>query len=113
MKTVYVADKSTYGTEFFSECNSLDELKRAIVEHELRFKDKSYTPDKYTEKLFKEHSEGYTLYQVELHDSEFIRWEEYDGKSYFEVLKKEPNILSIVKSIEYLEALEKLARKGV
>lgn len=100
MKTVYVADKSTYGTEFFSECNSLDELKRAIVEHELYFEDKSYTPDKYTEELFKEHSQGYTLYMVQLHDDECIRWSEYDGQSHFEIEKKEPNILSIITSIK-------------
>jgi hypothetical protein len=99
MKTLYVADKRTFGSEFFCECSSLDELKRAIVEHELRFDDESYTPDKYTEELFKEHSHGYKLYEVQLHDEECIRWDQYDGQSWFEIVKKEPNILSTIKGV--------------
>ena len=100
MKTVFVADKSTYGSEFFQECDSLDELKRAIVEQELRWKDESYTSDKYTKELFKKHSFGYKLYEVQLHDDECIVWHEYDGSSWFNVVKKDPNIFSIIKRVE-------------
>ena len=103
MKTIFVADKSTYGSEFYAECDSLDELKRAIVDHELQFKvrDESYTSDKYTEELFKQHSRGYTLYEVQLHDDECIVWDEYDGQSWFKIEKKDPKILSIVTKVEY------------
>jgi len=98
MKKVFVADKSSYGLEFFDECDSLDELKRAIVFHELRFED--YTPEMYTEELFKEHSTCYKLYEVDLHDTEYIDWHEYDGTSWFKIAKKVSNNLSIVKKIE-------------
>jgi len=50
--------------------------------------------------LFKKHSTDYTLYEVELHDEEYIQWHEYDGKSWFSIEKKDPKLLSIVKVIK-------------
>lgn len=97
MKKVFVANKHSYGSEFCIECNSLDELKREIVEHEIRF---SKEPMMYTEELFKEISIDYTLYEVDLHDDEYISWREYDGQSWFEIKKRNPNILSIVKGLD-------------
>jgi len=100
MKTVYTADKHSYGTEFFKVCNTLDELKRAIVKQEMRYeillKDLEYTEDMYTEKLFKKYAEegGYRLAKVDLHKDEEITFGEYDGKSWFNVVKKDPKIIS-------------------
>jgi len=102
MEKVFIADKSSYGSEFYDECKTLDELKKAIVYHELYcyFDEDSYTDDMYTEELFKKHSTDYTLYEVELHDEEYIQWHEYDGKSWFSIEKKDPKLLSIVKVIK-------------
>lgn len=101
MKKVFVADKNSYGSEFFKECDTLDELKRNIVYHEIgRFGDTDYTPEKYTEELFKEHSRDYTLYEIDLHEEEMITWIEYDGTSWFRIEKIDPELLSKVKSIE-------------
>lgn len=101
MKKVFVANKSSYGLEFFEECDTLDELKRAIVYHEIgRWDRNDYTPDMYTEELFKEHSIDYTLYEVDLHDDEYIQWHEYDGTSWFKIEKKVSNLLSQVTEIK-------------
>ena len=101
MKKVFVADKSSYGAEFFQECNTLDELKRAIVYHEIgRWDEDGYTPEKYTEELFKEHSKDYRLYEIDLHDEEMITWLEYDGTSWFRIEKIDPKLLSKLKWIE-------------
>jgi hypothetical protein len=102
MKKVFVADKNSYGTEFYEICNTLDELKRAIVAHELYFEDDSYTDELYTEELFKKHCEDgeYKLYEVDLHEEEEITFGEYDGKSWFGIQKIEVNILSKAKRIE-------------
>ena len=35
MKKVFIAEKKSYGSEFYYECKTLDELKKAIVYHEL------------------------------------------------------------------------------
>jgi hypothetical protein len=100
MKKVFVANKSSYGSEFFEECDTLDELRRAIVAHELFFEDDDYTDDKYTEELFKKHSTAYTLYEINLHDEEYIQWRDYDGTSWFRIEKKVSNLLSIVREVE-------------
>jgi hypothetical protein len=102
MKKVFIADKSSYGSEFYNECKTLDELKRDIVSHELYYysDEEPYTNDMYTEELFKKHSTDYTLFEVELHDEEYIQWHEYDGKSWFSIEKKDPKLLSIVKGIK-------------
>ena len=102
MKKVFVANKSSYGAEFFYEGDTLDELKRAIVEHELFFEDddNAYTDDRYTEELFKEHSTAYTLYEINLHDEEYIQWDDYDGTSWFNIEKKVSNLFSTVKRVE-------------
>lgn len=99
MEKLFVANKSSYGAEFYNECNTLDELKRAIVYHELRW-EKDYSPELYTEELFKEHSIDYTLYEVDLHDDEYIQWHEYDGTSWFKIEKKVSNLLSQVTEIK-------------
>jgi hypothetical protein len=99
MEKLFVANKSSYGAEFYNECNTLDELKRAIVYHELRW-EKDYSPEMYTEELFKEHSIDYTLYEVDLHDDEYIQWHEYDGTSWFKIEKKVSNLLSQVTEIK-------------
>lgn len=92
MKTLFLANKSSYGAEFFNESKTLDELKKAIVRHEHRHTD--YTDKFYTEELFKEVSDDYKLYEVNLHDDECIEWDEYDGSSHFSIEKKDRNILS-------------------
>ena len=106
MKKVFAADKHSYGSDFIREFNTLDELKRAIVEHELYYEmydaetmTSSYTDDMYTEELFKEHSKGYRLFEIDLHEDERLEWSEYDGQSYFSIVKIEPKILSIMKQV--------------
>ena len=37
MKKVFTADKRSYGSGFYEVCDTLEELKRAIVYHELQF----------------------------------------------------------------------------
>ena len=107
MKKVFAADKRSYGSDFMREFNTLDELKRGIVENELWFdmydyekSESNYTDDMYTEELFKEHSESYTLYEIDLHDDEKLEWNEYDGQSSFRIVKKEVEILSTMKQVE-------------
>jgi len=107
MKKVFAADKSTYGSDFMREFNTLDELKRGIVENELYFEmydyeksESNYNDTMYTEELFKEHSEGYILYEIELHEDERLEWSEYDGQSSFRIVKKEVKILSTMKPVE-------------
>ena len=107
MTKVFTADKHSYGADFMREFNTLDELKRGIVENELWFemydyeKSKSnYNDTMYTEELFKEHSKGYTLYEIDLHDDEELQWSEYDGQSSFTIVKKKINILSSMKQVE-------------
>ena len=96
MKKVFVADKSSYGSEFYDECETLDELKRAIVAHEYQF---SKEPVEYSEEVFNEIAE-YTMYEIDLHDEEYIQWHEYDGTSWFTIAKKVSNLLSIVNEIK-------------
>ena len=106
MRKVFAADKYTYGSDFMREFNTLEELKRGIVEHELYFEmyddeksETKYNDSMYTEELFKEHSKGYTLYEIDLHEEEQLRWTEYDGQSYFSIEKIESKILSSKKKI--------------
>jgi hypothetical protein len=103
MKTVFVAEKSSFGGEFMDECNTLDELKRSIVAHEHRWckvEGKNYTPKMYTNELFESVKEDYVLFEVTLHDSEVIVWHEYDGTTWFKIEKKVPEFLSIRKKVE-------------
>ena len=106
MTKVFAAEKYTYGSDFMREFDTLDELKRGIVEHELYFDmydeetcETKYTDDMYTEELFKEHSKGYRLFEIDLHEDEKLCWSEYDGQSYFSIEKKEPQVLSKRKEI--------------
>lgn len=99
MKKVFVANKRSYGAEFFDECSTLEELKMAIVYHEIGRYKSSYTRNMYTEELFKKHSKDYDLFEIDLHDEEYIEWHEYDGQSWFSIEKIEPNLLSEVKPI--------------
>lgn len=100
MKKVFVANKRSYGAEFFDECSTLEELKRAIVYHEIGRYRSSYTRNMYTEELFKKHSKDYDLFEVDLHDEECIEWHEYDGQSWFSIEKIDPKILSGIRHIE-------------
>ena len=98
MKKVYTAAKHSYGTGFFKIFDTLDELKRAIVEQEVRnifnLRGIKYTDDMYTEARFKKHSENYVLYRICLYEDEKIVFNEYDGQSDFTIQKKDPKILS-------------------
>ena len=107
MKKVFTAHKHSYGCDFMREFNTLEELKKGIVEHELYYNlydsetmTSSYTDDMYTEELFKEHSKSYTLYEIDLHNDERLDWSDYDGQSYFVIVKIEPEILSTMKRID-------------
>lgn len=95
-KTVYVANKSSYGMSFECIFNSLHDLKNGIIqnEHGIWSDDDEEIP--YSEELAKKCIEGggYTLYKVELHDDEYISFDEYDGQSFFRIEKKVKNILS-------------------
>ena len=106
MRKVFAAHKHSYGADFMREFNTLDELKRGIVDHELYYDlydsetmTSPYTDDMYTEELFKENSKSYTLFEIELHEDERLDWSEYDGQSYFSIVKIEPIILSTMKQI--------------
>ena len=101
MKKVFVANKRSYGSEFYDVCDTLEDLKRAIVAHELQFEEDEYTDDMYTEELFKKHcKEGeYSLFEVNLHPEEEITFGGYDGQSWFNVEKIDPNILSTYRQI--------------
>ena len=101
MKKVFVANKRSYGSEFYEVCDTLEDLKRAIVAHELQFEDDSYTDEMYTEELFKKHCEDgeYSLFEVNLHPEEKITFGSYDGQSWYNVEKIDPNILSTYRQI--------------
>ena len=106
MKKVFAAHKHSYGADFMREFNTLDELKRGIVENELWFEmydyeksESNYNDTMYTEELFQEHSKGYILCEIDLHDDERLQWSEYDGQSCFTIVKKEVKILSSVKQV--------------
>lgn len=98
MKTVFVADKRSYGTGMMHICSSLLALKKAIVKQELYFDDRENRgkKTKYTEELFERFKKKgeYTLYKVELDPSEKISFGEYDGTSWFYIEKKKVKILS-------------------
>ena len=104
MKKVFAAHKHSFGADFMREFNTLDELKKGIVEHELYYYDietmtDGYTDDMYTEELFKQNSKSYTLFEIELHEDERLDWSEYDGQSYFSIVKIEPKVLSTMKQV--------------
>ena len=96
MKKVFVANKNSYGSEFYNECETLDELKRAIVAHEYQF---SKEPVEYSEEVFNEIAE-YTMYEIDLHDEERIQWSGYDGTSWFRIERKVSNLLSTAREIK-------------
>ena len=106
MTKVFAADKHSYGADFMREFNTLNELKRGIVENELYYEmydyeksESNYNDSMYTEELFKIHSVGYILYEIDLHDDEKLEWSEYDGQSCFKIVKKETEILSTMKKV--------------
>lgn len=107
MKKVFAADKFTYGSDFMKEFDTLEELKRGIVEHEMYFVmynevtcETEYNDDMYTEELFNQCSKGYKLFEIDLHETEKLYWTEYDGQSYFGIEKIKPEILSKKKEIK-------------
>lgn len=99
MKTVYTANKGSYGTEFMEVYDTLDELKRAIVNSALQFEEEPY---EYSEELYKKCAtmNQYTPYKIELHDEEQVSFGEYDGTSWFFIEKKVANILSTSEKIK-------------
>ena len=99
MKTVFTANKGSYGSEFMEVYDTLDELKRAIVSHTFQFEEKK---PEYSEELFRKCATEnlFTLHEVQLHDEECIVFGEYDGTSWFGVEKKDRDILSTRKRIE-------------
>ena len=99
MKTVFTANKASYGLEFMKVYDTLDELKRAIVSHTFMFEEKC---PEYSEELFRECATQklFTLHRIQLHDEEHITFEEYDGKSWFIIEKKVNNILSTSERVE-------------
>jgi hypothetical protein len=114
METVYVADKESYGSPFFTICKSLIELKLSIILTQTQYDEYegykafdnerqrfNYFNNKYSEELFEKHKhEGeYTLYKVELHEDEEIRFDEYDGQSSFSIVKKVVKYKSTSKQI--------------
>ena len=106
MKKVFAAHKHSFGADFMEEFNTLDELKRGIVKHELYYElydaktmKTKYTEDMYREDLFEEYSKSYTLFEIDLHEDERLEWSEYDGQSYFAIVKIEPKILSSMKQV--------------
>lgn len=102
---VYTASKDSYGTGFFEVCNTLDELKRAIVKHYLNpfdDNDEVYIEKDYTEELFKDVCKKgqYHLAKVKLHPTEKVKFGEYDGASGFSIEKKDPP--AILSSYEFI-----------
>ena len=96
--TKYTASKGSYGTGFFDVCNTLDELKKAIVAQEMD-EDEEYF---YTEELFEKLKKKgqFRLFEIKLHPDEKIEFDEYDGASGFSIEKKiKPEILSYQKYI--------------
>jgi 2-hydroxy-3-keto-5-methylthiopentenyl-1-phosphate phosphatase len=96
MKMVFTATKSGYGPAFEGVFNSLEELKRGIVES-------SNGTDYYTEELFKEciTQDRFDIYAVDLHDDEEIVFhhvyanEEYHTDSWFTIEKKDKSRFSV------------------
>ena len=101
MKKVYLANKSTFGSEFIDTYDSLQELKQAIYDNFAYGYDYSekYEP---SEQAIKEciKDAGLSLYEVNLHDDEDIIFDQYDGQSWFTVVKKPEFILSTTSRIE-------------
>ena len=103
-KMVCTASKASFGTGFEDVFDNIEDLKRAIVKHELNPWDQegnTYTEDKYTDELFKEicKSKDYTVVIVKLHSSEKISFDEYDGTSSPYIEKIDPQFES---TMEYV-----------
>ena len=99
MKTVFTADKRTYGAEFYEICDSLEELKKEIIDHHFyRYNDGEKA---YSEEMFEEAClDGeYTPFEIELHPDEEIEFHGYDGTSWFTIEKKDKKILSRSKRV--------------
>jgi hypothetical protein len=100
-KIVYVADKASYGAGFGGVYNSLEELKRVIVNHSLNLYGQN-DHVVYSEILAKRCIEEYqfVLYEVNLHEDEHIIFHDYDGQSWFTIEKINKNILSTSQIVE-------------
>ena len=98
-KIVYTAEKQSYGSEFTEVCDSLEELKHAIVKHGSLFRKE----EPYSEELVKEliRENGYILYRVNLHKEEMIVFHEYDGQSWFTIEKIDRNIFSTTEKVDF------------
>lgn len=95
MKKVYLAKKATFGTEFIDTYDSLQELKQAIF-------DQFAYGYSYSEQVVNDCIEdnGLSLYEINLHNDEDIVFDQYDGQSWFTVIKKPEFILSTTTRIE-------------
>lgn len=98
-KLVCTASKGSYGLGFGGVYDNLDELKKAIVKHYLNpfdDEDDKYTEKDYTEELFKDVCKKgqYQVVIINLHESEEIEFDEYDGTSSPYVQKIDPQLKS-------------------
>lgn len=102
MKKVFTADKSSYGAEFWTVCDTLDELKRAIIDHCYYMFEDEDLERVYSDSLFKEACAegGYTPFEVDLHPDEEIKFDGYDGTSWFSIEKIDKGILSRSRRVE-------------
>ena len=101
-RTVYVASKSSYGMSFECIFDSLHALKNGIIQNEHGIWDDDDEEVPYSEELAEKCIIGgqYSLYKVDLHDDEYISFQEYDGQSWFTIEKKNKQILSTKTKIE-------------
>ena len=97
MKMVFTATKNGYGPSFEGVFNSLEKLKKAIVES-------STGTDHYTEELYRDciAEDGFEIYAVDLDDSEEIIFhhhrhceEEWNVNSWFTIEKKDKSRYSV------------------
>lgn len=98
MKTIYTSKKYSYGPTFFAECDTLQDLKHAILRHYSDHENFEYTEDKFTEELFEKavEEDEHVLFKVELHDNEELEFDQHNGESVFRIVKKDIEILSNV-----------------
>lgn len=103
-KMVCTARKGSYGTGFEDVFDNIEDLKRAIVKHELNpwdEEDNTYTEDDYTDELFKKicKAKDYGVVIVKLHSSEKISFDEYDGTSWPYIEKIDPQFKSVMEYV--------------
>lgn len=102
MKKVFTADKQSYGSGFFEVCNTLDELKKAIIDHCYYMYEDEDPERVYSDDMFKKACAErlYTPFVVDLHPDEEIVFSEYDGKSWFKIERIDKSVLSRTRRVE-------------